>query len=117
MYVVMEEEHKKSKLLSHVPEFKREVVWCAEEKGNCKAAAVFVLDENSVLLWWKYNAAMNKCEAHERDSLNTRKDDFVQFIMRFLCFFKRHKTGIIILYFSYSMYSSSVIFPKTNSWL
>jgi hypothetical protein len=46
--VVMDEGHQKSKRLSHMAKFKREVIQCAEEKGNCKAAAIFGVDEKNV---------------------------------------------------------------------
>jgi transposase-like protein len=44
----MEERRLKSKRLSYTAEFKREVIWCAEEKGNRKAAAIFGVDESNV---------------------------------------------------------------------
>ena len=37
--------------------FKREVIRCAEENGNRKAAAIFGVDESNVRLWRKHNAA------------------------------------------------------------
>jgi hypothetical protein len=43
--------------------FKREVIRSAEEKGNCKAAAIFGVDENKVRLWRKHKAAISGCEA------------------------------------------------------
>jgi hypothetical protein len=46
--MVMEEGHQKSKRLSYMAKFKREVIRRAEEKGNCKAAAVFEVDESNV---------------------------------------------------------------------
>jgi hypothetical protein len=42
---------------SYTGKFKREVIRCAEEKGNRKAAAIFGVDESKVRLWRKYNAA------------------------------------------------------------
>jgi hypothetical protein len=39
--VVIEERHQKSKRLPYMTKFKREVIWCPEEKGNHKAAAIF----------------------------------------------------------------------------
>jgi hypothetical protein len=39
----MEEGRLKSKRLSYMAKFKREVIRCAEENGNCKAAAIFEL--------------------------------------------------------------------------
>jgi transposase-like protein len=46
--VVMKEGHQKSKRLSYTAKFKREVIQCAEDKGNCKAAAIFGVDESNV---------------------------------------------------------------------
>jgi hypothetical protein len=43
----MEEGHQKSKRLSYMAKFKREVIRCAE-KGNCKATAIFGVDESNV---------------------------------------------------------------------
>jgi hypothetical protein len=42
----MEEGRQKSKRLSYMTKFKREIIQCAEEKGNYKAAAVFGVDES-----------------------------------------------------------------------
>jgi hypothetical protein len=42
--------------------FKHEVIRCAE-KGNLKAATIFVVDESNVRLWRKHKAAMSGCEA------------------------------------------------------
>jgi hypothetical protein len=44
----MEEGHQKSKRLLYAAKFKREVIRCAEEKGNRKAAAIFGVDENNI---------------------------------------------------------------------
>jgi transposase-like protein len=44
----MEEERLKSKRLSYTAKFKHEVIRCAEENGNCKAAAIFGVDESNV---------------------------------------------------------------------
>jgi hypothetical protein len=44
----MEEGHQKSKRLSYTAKFKREVIQCAEEKGNRKATAFFGVDESNV---------------------------------------------------------------------
>jgi hypothetical protein len=43
----MEEGHKKSNTLSYMAKLKCEVI-CAEEKGNSKVNAVFVVSENNV---------------------------------------------------------------------
>jgi hypothetical protein len=44
----MEEGRQKSKGLSYMAKFKREVIGCAEEMGNHKAAAVFGVDESNI---------------------------------------------------------------------
>jgi len=44
----MEEGCQKSKRLSYMAKFKCEVIRCAEDKGNCKAAAIFGVDESNV---------------------------------------------------------------------
>jgi transposase-like protein len=44
----MEEGRQKSKRLSYTAKFKPEVIRCAEEKGNCKAAAIFGVDESNI---------------------------------------------------------------------
>jgi hypothetical protein len=46
--IVMEEGRLKSKRLSYTAKFKREVIRCAEENGNRKAAAVFGVDESNI---------------------------------------------------------------------
>jgi len=53
----------KSKRLSYTGKFKREVIQCTEDKGNCKAAAIFGVGENNVRLWRKHKAAISGCEA------------------------------------------------------
>jgi transposase-like protein len=50
----MEEGSQISKRLSYTAKFKHEVTQCAEEKGNCKAAAIFGVDESNVQLWQKH---------------------------------------------------------------
>jgi hypothetical protein len=44
----MEERCPKTKRLSYAAKFKHEVVWCAEEKENRKAAATSGVGENNV---------------------------------------------------------------------
>jgi hypothetical protein len=59
----MEEGCQKSKRLSYVAKFKHEVIQCAEEKGNRKAAAIFGVDESNVRLWQKHKTVISGCEA------------------------------------------------------
>jgi hypothetical protein len=42
--------------------FKHEVVWCAEERENHKAAAIFGVDDSNVQLWRKHKAVNSKYE-------------------------------------------------------
>jgi hypothetical protein len=58
----MEEGRQKSKRLSYTAKFKCEFIWCAEEKGNRKVAAVFGADESNVQLWWKHKTVISGCE-------------------------------------------------------
>jgi hypothetical protein len=59
----MEEGCHKSKRLSYMVKFKREVIQCAEEKENRKAAAIFGVDEKNFRLWRKHKTAFRECEA------------------------------------------------------
>jgi len=42
---------------------KREVIQCAEEKGNHKATVIFGFDESNIRLWRKHKTAISGCEA------------------------------------------------------
>jgi len=55
----MEEGRQKSKRLSYMAKFKREVIQCAEDKGNRKAAAIFGVDEINFRLWRKHKAVIS----------------------------------------------------------
>jgi transposase-like protein len=59
----MEEGRQKSKRLSYTAKFKREVIQCAEEKRNRRAAAIFGVEESNVQLWRKHKASISGCEA------------------------------------------------------
>jgi hypothetical protein len=59
----MEEGRQKSKRLSYTAKFKREVIRSTYEKGNCKATAVFGVDESNVRLGPEHMAAISGCEA------------------------------------------------------
>jgi hypothetical protein len=54
--VVTEEGRLNSKRLSYRAKFKPEVIWCAEENGNRKAAAIFGVDEGNVRVWRKHGS-------------------------------------------------------------
>jgi len=58
----MEEGRQKSKRLSYMAKFKCEVIQCAEDKGNSKAAAIFGVAESNVRLWRKHKAVISGCE-------------------------------------------------------
>jgi hypothetical protein len=62
----MEEGRQKSKRLLYTTKFKREVIWCTEEKGNRKADAIFGIDESYVRLWRKHKAVISGCEASKK---------------------------------------------------
>ena len=49
--LVLEEGCQKFKRLSYTANFEREIIRCAEDKGNRKAAAIFGVDESNVRLW------------------------------------------------------------------
>jgi len=72
----MEEGRQKSKRLSYTAKFKREVIRCAEEKGNRKAAAIFGINESNVRLWRNHNAAIGGCEASRRKFSGPKKGRF-----------------------------------------
>jgi transposase-like protein len=59
----MEDGRQKSKRLSYTTKFKDEFIRCAKEKGNCKAAAIFGVDESNIRLWWKHKTVISRCEA------------------------------------------------------
>jgi len=69
----MEEGHQKSKRLSYTAKFKLEVIRCTEDKGNRKAAAIFVVDESNVRLWQKHKAAISGCEAPQKKFTGPKK--------------------------------------------
>jgi transposase-like protein len=69
----MEEGRQKTKRLSYMAKFKREVIRRAEEKGNRKAAAIFGVDESSVWLWRKHKTVICGCEASRRKFTGPKK--------------------------------------------
>jgi hypothetical protein len=88
----MEERHLKSKRLSHTAKFKREVTRCAQENGNCKAAAIFGVDESNVHHGntRQRSAGMRR---HKGNSQFPEIDDAV-----FTFFQDRRKTGLFVSY-------------------
>jgi hypothetical protein len=95
----MEEGHQKSKRLSYMAKFKREVIRCIEEKGNPKAAAIFGVNESNIRLWWKHNAAISGCEASQRKFTGPKKGRFPENDNAFFMFFQeRYKTRQFVSY-------------------
>lgn len=95
----MEEGHLKSKRLSYTAKFKREVIRCAEENGNRKAAAIFGVDESNVRLWRKHKAAISGCEASRRKFTGPKKGRFPEIDDAVFTFFQeRRKTGLFVSY-------------------
>jgi len=72
----MEEGLQKSKRLSNMAKFKREVIRRTEDKGNRKVTAIFGVDESNVLLWWKHKAAISGCEASRKKFNGPKKGRF-----------------------------------------
>jgi transposase-like protein len=85
----MEEGRQKSKRLSYTSEFKREVIRCAEEKRNQKAAAIFGVDESNVQLWQEHKAAISGYEASQRKFIGPKKGRFREIDDAVYTFFSR----------------------------
>jgi len=95
----MEEGRQISKRLSYTAKFKREVIRCAEDKGNSKAAAVFGVDESNVRLWRKHKAAISGCEASRKKFTGPKKGRFPENDDAVFTFFHdRRKTGLFVSY-------------------
>jgi len=95
----MEEGCQKSKRLSYTAKSKCEVIRCAEEKGNRKAAAIFETDESNVQLWRKHKTAISGCEASRRKFTGPKKGRFPEIDDAvFTCFQERHKTALFVSY-------------------
>jgi len=95
----MEEGRQKSKRLSYMAKFKCEVIRCAEDKGNRKAAAIFGVDESYIRLWQKPKAAISGCEASRKKFTGPKKGSFPEIddaVSKF--FHERHKTGLFVSY-------------------
>jgi hypothetical protein len=95
----MEEGRQKSKRLSYTAKFKCEVIQCAEEKGNCKAAAFLELMKATFNCGGKTMQRSAGLRRHEGNSLDPRKDDFLKLMMQSLHFiFERRRTGLFVNY-------------------
>ena len=108
--VVMEDGCQKSKRLSYMAKFKREVIQCAEEKDNRKVTAIFGVDESNVWLWRKQKTAISGCEASRRTFTGPKKGRFPEIDDAVFTFFQDK-----LLYCSYGTCSGSIIFPKSSS--
>jgi hypothetical protein len=88
----MEEGHQMAK-------FKREVIPCADKKGNRKAAAIFGVHESKVGLWQKHKAVISGCEASQRKFSGPKKGRFSEIDDAVFTFFQdRRKTGLFVNY-------------------
>ena len=95
----MEEGRQKSKKLSHTAKFKRELIRCAKNKGNRKAAAVCAVDESNVRLWRKHKAEISGCEASRKKFTAPKKGRFPEIDAAVFKFFReRRKTGLFVSY-------------------
>jgi len=56
--------------------FKRELIQCAEDKGNRKAAAIFGVDESNIRLWRKHMAAISGCELSRKKFTGPKEGQF-----------------------------------------
>jgi hypothetical protein len=74
--MVMEDGQQKSKTLIYMAKFRREVLWCTEDKGNCKAAAVLKVDESNVRLRRKQKAAISGREVSRKKFAGPKKGRF-----------------------------------------
>jgi len=93
----MEEGRQKSKRPSYMAKFKHEVIRCAEDKGNRKAAAVFGDDESNIQLWRKHKAAISRCEASGKKFTGPKKGQFPKIDDAvFTLFHERRKTGLFV---------------------
>jgi len=95
----MEEGRQKSKRLSYTAKFKREIIRCADNKGNRKAATIFGVDENNVRLWQKHKTVISGCEASRKKFSGPKKGRFPEIDDAVFTFFQeRRKTGLFLSY-------------------
>jgi hypothetical protein len=79
--------------------FKREVIWCAEDKGNRKAAAIFGVDERNVRLWQKHKAAISGCGVSRKKFTGPKNGRFPEIDDAVFKFFReRRKIGPFVSY-------------------
>jgi hypothetical protein len=73
----------------NMAKIKCEVVWYTEEKGNCKAAAIFELMKATVHCDRNIRRRSPRVRHYERKSLDPIKDDFCELMMQCCILFKR----------------------------
>ena len=93
----MGEGRQKSKRLSYMVKFKREVIRRAGEKGNRKAAAIFGADESNVRLWRKHKTAISGCEESQRKFTGPKKGRFPEIDAAVFTFFQDKLLYFIVL--------------------
>ena len=94
----MEEGRQKSKILSYMAKFKREVIRCTEDKGNGKTTGIFGVDESNVRLWRKHKATIG-CEASRKKFTVPKIGRFPEIYDAVFKFFReRRKTGLFMSY-------------------
>jgi hypothetical protein len=97
--IVTEEGCQKSKRLPYTAKFKREVIRCAQKKGNRKATAIFGVDESNVRLLRKHKASISGCDASRRKFTGPKKGWFPETGDAVLALFQEtHKTGLFVSY-------------------
>jgi hypothetical protein len=86
----MEERRQKSKRLSNMAKFKHEIIWCSEEKGNCKAAAVFGVESN-FQLWRKQKVEISGCKGSWRKLSGPKKGQFLETVIAVFTFLQERR--------------------------
>jgi hypothetical protein len=107
----MEEGREKFERLSYMAKFKREVIRCSEEKGNCKAAAIFGVDESNIRLWQKHKTLISGREASRRKFTGPKKGRFPEIDDAVFTFFQDKLLYCIVL----TARTATIIFPKSSS--
>ena len=103
----MEEGRQVSKRISYAAKFKREVIQCAQDKGNRKAAAVFGVDESNVRLWRKHKASIRGCEASGKKFTGPNKGRFPESDDAVFTFFQERRK--IVLFVRYDLLREETI--------
>jgi len=85
----MEEGRQKSERPSYTAKFKREVIWCAEDKGNAKPLQFLELMEATFDCGGNTRQRSAGVRRREGNSVDPRKDDSLKLIMQSSRSFKR----------------------------